>query len=75
MIGRIRAAKINKNNMLEARFTIAPMTDWADWHCRSCCLGEVPHPGPPSVANKIRLFPGAVAQLAKGMQKVIKATA
>jgi len=33
-IGRNLAVKINENNMLESRFSIAPMMDWTDRHCR-----------------------------------------
>jgi tRNA-dihydrouridine synthase A len=29
-----RAAKINENNMLDRRFSVAPMMDWTDRHCR-----------------------------------------
>src|ERR1700709_2385492 len=34
MVGRIYAAKSNENNMLAHRFSIAPMMDWTDRHCR-----------------------------------------
>jgi tRNA-dihydrouridine synthase A len=33
-VGRIRAAKSNENNMLDHRFSVAPMMDWTDRHCR-----------------------------------------
>jgi tRNA-dihydrouridine synthase A len=33
-VGRIRAAKANENNMSAHRFSIAPMMDWTDRHCR-----------------------------------------
>jgi hypothetical protein len=31
----MRAAKINENNMLEARFAIAPMMDWVESFLKS----------------------------------------
>jgi tRNA-dihydrouridine synthase A len=34
MVGRIRAANINESNMLDRRFSVAPMMDWTDRHCR-----------------------------------------
>jgi tRNA-dihydrouridine synthase A len=34
MVGRNRVANINENNMLEYRFSVAPMMDWTDRHCR-----------------------------------------
>src|ERR1700704_2847123 len=30
----MRSLKISKNNMLDRRFSIAPMMDWTDRHCR-----------------------------------------
>src|SRR6201985_934159 len=36
MVGRIRVANVNENNMLEHRFSVAPMMDWTDRHCRVC---------------------------------------
>jgi tRNA-dihydrouridine synthase A len=33
-IGLIRATNINENNMLNRRFSVAPMMDWTDRHCR-----------------------------------------
>src|ERR1700754_2507051 len=34
MVGRIRVANVNENNMLEHRFSVAPMMEWTDRHCR-----------------------------------------
>src|ERR1700716_3229345 len=34
MAGPTQAAKLNELNMLPARFSIAPMMDWTDRHCR-----------------------------------------
>ncbi|CAN5136604.1 tRNA dihydrouridine(20/20a) synthase DusA [soil metagenome] len=33
-VGRNNAIKINENNMLDGRFSVAPMMDWTDRHCR-----------------------------------------
>jgi tRNA-dihydrouridine synthase A len=33
-VGPTQSAKINENNMLDHRFSIAPMMDWTDRHCR-----------------------------------------
>ena len=33
-VGRIRGTRFNENNMLERRFSVAPMMDWTDRHCR-----------------------------------------
>jgi tRNA-dihydrouridine synthase A len=33
-VGPIQSAKINENNMLTHRFSVAPMMDWTDRHCR-----------------------------------------
>src|SRR6185437_2537378 len=33
-VGPTQSAKINENNMLDHKFSIAPMMDWTDRHCR-----------------------------------------
>src|SRR5882757_3692337 len=33
-VGPTQSAKINENNMLDTRFSVAPMMDWTDRHCR-----------------------------------------
>src|SRR5216684_2234099 len=34
MIGRIERRKTSRSNMLDTKFSIAPMMEWTDRHCR-----------------------------------------
>ena len=71
-VGPIQSAKINENNMLDHRFSVAPMMDWTDRprkakHSQCLSVFVLTHAGLNAVpafderyvANKIR-FPAAL---------------